>query len=167
MSDYDSDEFTEPQQQAAPQAQQSGQDAEYWKAEAQKAFQARDAARQELRTQIQAGYDPQVVELVPQNLPPTEWKQYADKLVAFRGQTAEPVTPETSSEEQPPEVDVPEETLAGIVNGPSGQSSGITTQVSRADWLNLTKSDPLEAQRLFQAGKVNLSDLREGLGPDR
>lgn len=168
MTDMYSDEYQdEPQQQAAPPAQQSSTDADYWKAEAQKAFQARDQARQELRTQIQAGYDPAVVELVPQNLAPNEWKAYADKLVAFRGEQAAPVAPETSSAEPPPDVDVPEETLAGIVNGPSHSAQGGSGQVSRTDWLKLVQTDPAEAERLFLAEKVNLSDLREGLGPDR
>ena len=168
MSDLYSDEYQEPEQQAAPQPPQADPGGiEYWKAEAQKAFQARDAARQELRTHIQSGYDPEVVELVPPSLAPKEWKDYADKLVAFRGQTAAPVTPETSSEEPPPEVDVPAETLSGIVNGPSGSATSGTFEVSRADWLKLSATDPMEAQRLFQAGKVDLSGLRDGLGPDR
>lgn len=166
MSDMFSDEDQESQEQAAPQPPQSSTDADYWKAEAQKAFKARDEARQDLRNQIQAGYDPQVVELVPQNLPPKEWKEYADRLVAFRG-VAAPVTPETSSEEPAPDAGVPAETLAGIVNGPSGSASGGTSKISRAEWLQLTKTDPMEAQRLFQADKVEMADLREGLGPDR
>ncbi len=164
MSDSYSDEYT---QEAAPQASQADKDVEYWKAEAQKAFEARDTARTELRNQIQAGYDPEVVELVSPDLPPTKWKEQADKLVAFRGKAA-PVTPEPSNEEPPPEVEVPEETLAGIVNGPSGSASGSSNVISHADWLKMIDDgDTAEAERLFKADKVNMTDLRKGLGPDR
>ncbi len=167
MSDAYSDEYTEQPQAAPEQNQTDPGGSEYWKAEAQKAFQARDQARQELRNQIQAGYDPQVVELVPPNLPPSEWKEYAEKLVAFRGEKEAPVAPETSSEEPTPEVEVPAETLAGIVNGPSHSAQGGSGEISRADWMALVNTDPAEAERLFKADKVNMSDLRQGLGPDR
>lgn len=160
MSEMFSDEDQEPQQQAALQPPQSSTDADYWKAEAQKAFTARDQARQDLRNLIQSRYDPAVVELVPPSLPPQEWQEYADKLVAFRGEQAAPVTPEPSSEEAQPEVEVPAETLAGIVNGPSGSASGGTQFLDRRQFLDLVKTDPVEAQRLFLAGKVNQADLR-------
>lgn len=167
MSDWSSDEEVE-QQQAPPQQSQGDKDAAYWRGEAEKAFKARDSARQELRTQIQAGYDPEVVELVPKDLAPEEWKSYADKLVTFRGK-AEPVAPETSTEEPAQEEQgIPEpEKLAGIVGGPSGSASGTSGTVDRETWAKLTSSDPQEAERLFKAGKVDLSGLREGLGPDR
>ena len=94
---------------------------------------------------------------------------YLEKLQARIGQKPEaPVTPETSSEEPAaPEVEVPAETLSGIVNGPSGSASGGTSFVSRAEWNQMMNTDPKEAERLFLAGKVDLSDLRQGLGPDR
>ncbi len=166
MSDPYSDEYSEPEKQAAPEQSQT-EGSEYWKAEAQKAFQARDQARQELRNQIQAGYDPQVVELVPPNLPPSEWKEYAEKLVAFRGKNEETVAPETSTEEPTPDVEVPQETLSGIVNGPSHSAQGGSGEISRADWMELVNTNPAEAERHFKADKVNMADLRQGLGPDR
>ena len=105
--------------------------------------------------------------MVSPDLPPTKWKEQADKLVAFREKAA-PVAPETSNEESTPEVEAPEETLAGIVNGPSGSASGSSNVISHADWLKLIDDgDTAEAERLFKADKVSMEGLRKGLGPDR
>jgi hypothetical protein len=38
---------------------------------------------------------------------------------------------------------------------------------TRAEWLQLSVDDPAEAQKVFKAGKVDLSDVRTGLGPER
>src|SRR4051812_12798111 len=89
----------------------------YWEAEAKKAFQARDQARADLRSQIQAGYDPEVVELVPENLPPQEWKAHADKLVAFKGQVSpEPAAPREPVEQVEPETPTEQEQQLAAVN---------------------------------------------------
>jgi hypothetical protein len=165
MDDGFSDENEyEPQTQDAPPA--GGRDAAYWESQAKKAFEARDQARQELRTTIQAGYDPEIVKMIPQSLPINEWKDLADNISSLRGKEA-PVTPEDSSREPEPEVEVPAETLAGIVNGPSGSASGGSGHVAYTEWQALVASDPAEAERLFKAEKVDFSNLRQGLGPDR
>ncbi len=112
-----------------------------------------------------------VIDLLPEEVTSYDAKvaflEKANKRFSERQEA--PVTPEPSSEEPPaPEADVPEETLAGIVNGPSGSASGSSNVISHADWLKLIDDgDSAEAERLFKADKVNMTDLRKGLGPDR
>ena len=111
-----------------------------------------------------------VIDLLPEEVTSYDAKvaflEKANKRFSERQEA--PVTPETSSEEPPaPEAEVPAETLAGIVNGPSGSASGTSGHVTKDDWLKLIETDPAEAERLFKAEKVDLSNLRQGLGPDR
>ena len=49
---------------------------------------------------------------------------------------------------------------------PEGVPPG-TKRLSRDEWLNLSVSDPAAAQRVFQQGRVDLSDVRNGLGPEK
>lgn len=49
------DDLYSPDEGTQEDAKPAAPDQEYWKAEAQKAFKARDTARQELRTHIQGG----------------------------------------------------------------------------------------------------------------
>lgn len=169
MSDEYSDEYSEPQEQAAPQPPQAAPDGvEYWKAEAQKAFKARDSARQELRTQIQSGYDPEVVELVPQDLAPKEWREYADKLVSFRGKApaspTENVEPEAQQEAAEPEVSSQAETnLAAVAKGPSA-TSGSPPGFDQDELLQIAMTDPERYEKLKAQG-VSLQKL--SWGPDR
>ena len=173
MSDGYSDEYVEPEQQAAPQPPAAAPDgADYWKSEAQKAFQARDAARQELRTQIQAGYDPEVVELVPQNLAPKEWKDYADKLVAFRGQATPNPTETTSEPEAQVEPEAPtqqEQQLAAVAKGPSSSSASAPSGFTQDELLQIAMTDPERYVKLKEQG-VSLQKLGDNpkfFGADR
>jgi hypothetical protein len=38
---------------------------------------------------------------------------------------------------------------------------------TRDEWLNLSITDPALAQRVHQQGRVDLSDVRQGLGSDK
>lgn len=146
MSEMFSDEDQSP-----PEPSQSDKDTAYWKAEAEKAFRARDDARQELRTTIQAGYDPEVAELVPKDLPPTEWKAYADRLIAFRGNTPNPT--EKAEAEAPQEAEAPaeqlqaEQRLATVAGQAPGTPAAQPGEMSGKDLMDLYKSDPAEATR--------------------
>ncbi len=163
MSDVFSDE-DEPQQ-APPEPTQNRPDGEYWKAEAEKAFKARDQARQDLRNQIQAGYDPAVVELVPQDLPPTEWKEYADKLLAFRGEAPnEPTAPSEPVVEAEPQPTVEEvQELAAVGKGPSGTATS-STGMNTDELLQIAMTDPERYQKLKAQGH-ELPKL--SYGPDK
>lgn len=48
---------------------------------------------------------------------------------------------------------------------PEGQSLGGRVW-SAAEWRDLARTNPAEAQRLHAEGRVNLAALREGIGPD-
>ena len=171
MSDFDSDE-SEPQQQASPTPAVAASEKEgYWEAEAKKAFQARDAARTELRNQIQQGYDPQVVELVPQSLPPQEWKEYADKLVAFKGQ-APPNPTETSEPVQQVEPEAPsptEQKLASVSKGPSSTSASPPSGFTQDELLQIAEHDPERYSKLAESGTrlQKLGDEPKLFGHDR
>lgn len=128
----------------------------------------RDRLRERETELLTKMYEP-VIDLLPEEV--TSWDSKVAFLEKAKGRfdstSATPDSPAPSSDEQPaPEADVPAETLAGIVNGPSHSAQPGSGTVSRTEWLAIGKRDPLEAQRLFQAGKVELSDLREGLGPE-
>jgi len=171
MSDvFDSDESPEPQTQAAPAPTAPAPDgADYWKQEAQKAFQARDQARQDLRNQIQQGYDPEVVELVPQNLAPQEWKEHADKLVAFRGKATpnptENVEPAQQAEPEAPSAT--EQNLAAVAKGPSSPTP--PSGFSQDELLQIAMTDPERYTKLKESGVrlQSLDDDPKFFGPSR
>lgn len=48
---------------------------------------------------------------------------------------------------------------------PEGIAPG-AKRYSRQEWLEMTASDPAEAQRVFKEGRVDLSGIRQGLGPE-
>ena len=39
--------------------------------------------------------------------------------------------------------------------------------VSRDEWMRLSATDPVKAEALWSAGRVDLAGLREGLGPQK
>lgn len=161
MSDYDSDESPEPQAPPQPQAVSSDKEG-YWEAEAKKAFAARDTARQDLRNQIQQGYDPEVVELVPQNLAPEEWRAHADKLVAFRGTVTpnptENVEPVAQAEPETPSAT--EQNLAAVAKGPSSSSATPPSGFTPDELLQIAMNDPERYSKLKESG-VSLPSLAD------
>jgi hypothetical protein len=50
---------------------------------------------------------------------------------------------------------------------PTGGARTPRGALSRADWLKLADKDPLAAQAAYQAGRVDMSGLRDGLGPEK
>lgn len=166
MDEYDleSDQQDTPAEQGLPDWAKSQV------SQANKEAQRHRARVRELETEILSSRFKDVMDLLPEEVTSYDAKvTYLEKLQARIGEKKEaPVTPEDSGEDtSAPVAEVPEETLAGIVNGPSGSASGGSGFVSKDDWLGLVATDPAEAERLFKAEKVDFSNLRQGLGPDR
>lgn len=154
--------------------EEAGQQAPDWaKQQVSQANKEAQRLRSQLRereTEILTSRFSTVMDLLPEEVTSYDAKvAFLEKLQERVGQKVEaPVAPETSSEEAAaPEVELPPETLAGIVSGPSHSAQAGSGEVSRQDWLKLIETNPAEAERLFKAEKVVLSDLRQGLGPDR
>ena len=148
----------------APEAG-SNDSTEYWKSRAEKAELQAVERRVALRRYEVAAKHGVPADKIPEWVPAEKLDEFVGQFVASA--PTEPDTPEPSTEAESPETGVPEETLAGIVNGPSHSAQGGSGEISRADWMALVNTDPAEAERLFKADKVNMSDLRQGLGPDR
>jgi hypothetical protein len=119
-------------------------------------------ARLELRrAQLEKEYGTEIVELIPEALPQTEWGDFAEKLQTFRGQTppepqiqteqaTEPVVQETLSPQ--------EQAIAAVAKGSEGISSP-SAGMSPEEALVLAKNNPEEYLRLKKTGAVSLERL--------
>ena len=120
--------------------------------------EALDARLELRRTQLEKDYGEEIVGLIPQALPQTEWKDYADKLKAFRGQPSSEAqtdqATQTVSQEEPTEE---ERKLAAVSEGPSGATS--PGGLSPEEVINLAMSDPERYRQLRDGGSISLERL--------
>jgi 3-mercaptopyruvate sulfurtransferase SseA len=155
VDEYDSDEMDgEVQVQAAQEVDV----AKLQKALEKANKEALDARLELRRTQLEKEYGEDIVGLIPTALPQTEWKDYADKLQAFRGQPSSEVQTEQATEEAPQEEASPEEqALAAVGTGPSGSQSlgGLPPE----EVLQLAKNNPAEYVKLRDSGAASLERL--------
>ena len=116
------------------------------------------------RAEMTETYGSKIAGLIPDELSPERQAEFAEKLKAEfpPAQTRTDEGTEPSGEaavEQPTE----QERRAAALSreGTGTPSSGA---MSIEDWHKLSVSDPAKAQAVFQAGRVNFTGLREGLG---
>ena len=81
-----------------------------------------------------------------------------EAVQAFKSEVLQTPPPETSQEEPP---------TPGFAPTQVGTPPPPGKVYSRAEWIALSATDAATAQRLFQEGRVDLSGLREGLGPEK
>ena len=55
----------------------------------------------------------------------------------------------------------------GFVPTSTSMASAPSGVVSRDEWMRLSATDPVKAEALWSAGRVDLAGLREGLGPQK
>ena len=55
----------------------------------------------------------------------------------------------------------------GFVPMSSSMASAPSGTVSREEWIRMSAADPVKAEALLNAGRVDFAGLRDGLGPDR
>jgi len=149
MSDFDSEESV----------QQSNDGTTYWQEEAKKAFAARDQAKADAaearlelsRTRLEGEYGTEIVGLIPSGLPQEEWKDYAEKLKAFRGQApAEPVE-NVEAEPEPEAQPVDEAALAATATGPSNTAAP-SPGLGFDDLMQVAMTDPERYRKLKEQG---------------
>lgn len=157
MSDEDLFDSDESGVKEAPQ-QVPGQEADWLKAEAERAFAERDKARAELRRMtIQSEYGAEIAELIPEALPPAEWKGFADKLAALRGVQQPNPPAEAKTEEPPGEVEPPaeqletERRLAAVAGQAPGSAAQAKSDMTAKQIAELALVDPVAAHNAMRA----------------
>jgi hypothetical protein len=153
MDDLDLD--VELEELEATVAPPSGSEVD-WQREAEKARKEAHGLRERLRrTEVASEYGKEVAELIPTNLPIKEWKGYAERLVAFRGQ-ATATDQQTTSESAEPAQEQPSEDDKKLSQALKGSATGTpaTDKVSALQWMSLRQNNPSEADRLLRSGSV-------------
>lgn len=108
--------------------------------------------RQRLRrTELEANFGKDVVELIPEELPLSKWEEFAGKLAermpkAVEAEQTEPAPEDTSQEEEPTK-------LAAVATSPSSGAPTAGELMTTAEIKELAKSDPVAAARLMNEGK--------------
>ena len=115
--------------------------------------QENQSLRQRLRrTELEANFGKDVVELIPEELPLSKWEEFAGRL-AERFPKAES---QPKQDEQAAEVSAPEVEPAGLaaVSGASTPGTPIAGEpLTRAEIKELYKTDPVRASQLVNEGK--------------
>ena len=113
--------------------------------------QENQSLRQRLRrTELEANFGKDVVELIPEELPLSKWEEYAGRL-AERLQKPEPEQNAQAAEE-PSQEDEPAG-LATVANASMPGASLPEDLLTVAEMKDLIKTDPVKAQELITAGK--------------
>lgn len=115
--------------------------------------QENQSLRQRLRrTELEANFGKEIVELVPEELPLDKWEEFAGRLAE---RLSKPEAPEAGQETPPepaPQEDV--RTDVGTVTGapaPGTQAAGELMTVAQIK--ELAKTDPVTANQLISQGK--------------
>jgi 16S rRNA C967 or C1407 C5-methylase (RsmB/RsmF family) len=108
--------------------------------------------RQKLRrTELEANFGKDVVELIPEELPLSKWEEYAGRLAERLQKPAPPEQNEQAAEETSQE-DEPAG-LAAVTNASAPGASLPEDLKTVAEIKELAKTDPLKANELITAGK--------------
>lgn len=120
--------------------------------EIRKLKQENQSLRQRLRrTELEANFGKNVVELIPEELPLSKWEEYAGKLADA---IPKPAVPE--QDEQAPEEASQEDEPTGLAAVTTASAPGASLPEDLktvAEIKELMKTDPVEANRLVAAGK--------------
>jgi len=85
------------------------------------------------RTEVEAKYGKEVVELIPEELPLTKWDEYAEKL-STKLKPEPAAETDTPAEEKPEEATPKEKKLAAVSTAQEGGAEG-TTRVSWDEYM--------------------------------
>ena len=146
------DEYTEDDALEASEQEDSAAVAD--DKELRKLKQENQSLRQRLRrTELEANFGKDVVELIPEELPLSKWEEFAGKLAERmpKAEAPEPEQNEQAAEDSPPE-DEPAG-LAAVTKTPAPGSTSPEELKTVAEIKELAKTDPAEATRLINSGK--------------
>jgi 16S rRNA C967 or C1407 C5-methylase (RsmB/RsmF family) len=108
--------------------------------------------RQKLRrTELEANFGKDVVELIPEELPLSKWEEYAGRL-AERLQKQEPPKQDEQAAEESSQEDEPAG-LAAVTNASAPGAALPEDLKTVAEIKELAKTDPVKANELIAAGK--------------
>jgi 16S rRNA C967 or C1407 C5-methylase (RsmB/RsmF family) len=143
------DEYTDDEaQEASTEEQPAAIDDKY----VRKLKDENQSLRQRLRrTELEANFGKDVVELIPEELPLSKWEEFAGKL-AERMPKATPTEQNEPAAEEPTQ-EVAPSGLAAVAATPSSGAPATEELMTTAEIKKLAKSDPQAAARLVNAGK--------------
>lgn len=146
MDDYTEDDAPEASEQedSAPVAEDK---------ELRKLKQENQSLRQRLRrTELEANFGKDVVELIPEELPLSKWEEFAGKLAERMPKPEAPPEQNEQAAEDSPQEDEPAG-LAAVTKTPAPGSTLPEELKTVAEIKELAKTDPAEATRLINSGK--------------
>lgn len=150
-------EVEEPKEESAPEPASAQPD---WEAEVRKLRKENQGLRRKhRRSELEAKYGAEVIELIPEELPISKWDGYAEKLTAHLATkpTQTDQATEEAAEEPPPE---DAERLAAVAKGTGSGTAASSKTYDRAEWDELFRnpSTRQEALRAAQEGRVRLNN---------
>ncbi len=114
--------------------------------------QENQSLRQRLRrTELEANFGKDVVELIPEELPLSKWEEYAGRLAERLPKPAPPEQNEQAADE-PSQEDEPAG-LAAVTNASAPGATLPEDLKTVAEIKELAKTDPVKANELIAAGK--------------
>ena len=122
--------------------------------ELRKLKQENQSLRQRLRrTELEANFGKDVVELIPEELPLSKWEEFAGRLSErMPKQEAQTEQNEPAPEDAPQEV-APQSGLAAVAQAPSVGKPASEGLLTVAEIKELGKTDPIKANDLIRQGK--------------
>lgn len=141
------------------------------RAQYEKAVKEARSLRTKLRrTEMEAEFGAEVLEMIPADLPLKQQKALAGTIKTKLDALTAQATPADGSAEnsdadqgQPTEE---EQRLAAVTS--AGSTGTQTGQIySAKEWAALSKVDPVQGQKLLEQGRVDMAGIKAGLGPDR
>jgi 16S rRNA C967 or C1407 C5-methylase (RsmB/RsmF family) len=144
------DDYTEDEAQEV--SEEEGSAPEISENVLRKLKQENHSLRQRLRrTELEANFGKDVVELIPEELPLSKWEEYAGKLAERLPKQAPPEQNEPAPEE-PSQEDEPTG-LAAVTNASAPGASLPEDLKTVAELKELARTDPVKANDLIRAGK--------------
>lgn len=111
-------------------------------------FTLRDKVR---RTDLRAKYGEDIAELVPEQLPPEKWDEFAEKLSALKKPEKEATQAEEAPEEAVKDKPVPEGLKAATGATPSPTQARPNAELTNKQIAELGRTDPVAAWQEIQA----------------